>query len=138
MTPASSCRDCAFWTRLGAQDGNCRRNAPYPAEVADQIAHWPMTVSRERCGDGVLHDALTPIFVSCAKCRFWHTNQGGGLDPQDRGSARRAWWDTAGHCVRHAPRPSSDPGCRGFWRATSATDSCAEGELARPRPGSPI
>ena len=86
-----------------------------------------MTDAQERCGEGIMRDQA-PALVSCGECRFWHTNPGGGIDPQNRRDARRDWWKTAGHCVRHAPQPSSDPGCRGFWRATSFEDSCAEGE----------
>jgi hypothetical protein len=43
---------------------------------------------------------------------------------------RQEWWASAGHCFRHALEPSSAPGCRGFWRATSVNDTCAEGEVA--------
>jgi hypothetical protein len=130
MTLAPSCGECAFWHQRGPHDGTCRRSAPKPAEAADEIAHWPLTPSRERCGEGVLRNGQTLALVSCGECRFWHTNPGGGIDPQDRRGARRDWWEAAGHCVRHAPRPSSDPGCRGFWRATGLEDSCAEGEVA--------
>jgi hypothetical protein len=127
VTLAPSCETCAFWHQYGPHDGTCRRSAPRPTEAADEIAHWPMTDAQERCGEGIMRDQA-PALVSCGECRFWHTNPGGGIDPQNRRDARRDWWKTAGHCVRHAPQPSSDPGCRGFWRATSFEASCAEGE----------
>jgi hypothetical protein len=127
VTLATSCETCAFWHQHGPHDGTCRRNAPLPTEAADEIAHWPMTDAQERCGEGIMRDQA-PVLVSCGECRFWRTNPGGGIDPLNRRDARRDWWKTAGHCVRHSPQPSSDPGCRGFWRATSFEDSCAEGE----------
>ena len=102
MTLAPSCETCAFWNQDGPQDGTCRRSAPRPTEAADQIAHWPMTDGQERCGEGIMRDQA-PALVSCGECRFWRTNPGGGLDPQNRRDARRDWWKTAGHCVRHAP-----------------------------------
>jgi hypothetical protein len=76
----------------------------------------------------MMRDDQAPDLVLCGDCRFWNTNPNGGIEPQDRRDARREWWQSAGHCVRHAPEPSSDPGCRGFWRATGRGDSCAEGE----------
>ena len=130
MTLAPSCGECAFWSRIGVRDGICRRSAPRPTEGADQIAHWPLTMDRERCAEGILRDPDHSALIQCGKCQFWHTNPGGGLDPQDRRDARRHWWDSAGHCVRYAPQPSSDPGCRGFWRATSLKDMCGEGKVA--------
>ena len=45
---------------------------------------------------------------------------------------RRKRWRQAGFCVRHAPSPAGDVGWRGFWRATHATDGCAEGRIATP------
>jgi hypothetical protein len=126
VTLASSCETCVVWYQHGPHDGTCRRNAPRPTEAADEIAHWPMTDARERCGESIMRDQA-PALVSCGECRFWHTNPGGGIDPQNRRDARRDWWKTAGHCV-HAPQPSSDPGCRGFWGATRFEDSYAEGE----------
>jgi hypothetical protein len=130
MTLAPSCGDCAFWSKHGTHDGSCRRAAPQPSDGADQIAHWPVTTDRERCADGRARDPQRNALVTCGQCRFWHTSDQGGLDPQDRQDARREWWNSAGHCVRHAPRPSSNPGARGFWRATSTKDSCSQGELA--------
>jgi hypothetical protein len=96
---------------------------------ADVIAHWAMTKSREGCGEGVRLSAATSGLVSCGQCRFWRANPDGGLDPQNRGDARRAWWREAGHCVRCAPDPSSEPGYRGFWRATHISDTCGEGQV---------
>ena len=74
----------------GMHDGTCRRRAPRPADRADQITHWPTTLSRERCGDGVLREVQMPALVSCGQCRFWRTNPGGGLNPLDRRDERRA------------------------------------------------
>jgi hypothetical protein len=130
MTHTPRCGDCAFWTPDGAHDGFCRHRAPCPTEVASQIANWPRTNERERCGDGALRDPETPAMVSCGRCRFWQPNAGGGLDPVNKHDKRRAWWETAGYCVRHAPAPSSDPGCRGFWQVTGINDACAEGQLS--------
>jgi hypothetical protein len=127
MTLATSCGSCKFWHQHGPDGGTCRRSAPLPTEAADEIAHWPMTDTRDRCGEGIMRDQ-GPALVSCGECRFWRTNPGGGIYPLNRRDARRDWWKTAGHCVRHAPQPSSDPGTRGFWRATSFEDSCAEGK----------
>lgn len=129
MTSVASCEDCMFWKRLGPHDGTCRRRAPRPSEEADLVAHWPMTASRERCGDGLRRDPQAPALVACGQCRFWHSGPNGGLDPQNRRDEPEEWWQAAGHCVRHAPGPSSEPGCRGFWRATHLKDTCAEGEF---------
>lgn len=128
MTLAPSCGKCAFWYQNGPLDGTCRRRAPSSAITTNEIAHWPMTLSQERCGDGVLRNDQVPPLVSCHECRFWQTNITGGIDPMNRRDAPREWWQSAGHCLRHAPEPSSDPGCRGFWHATSRTDRCGEGE----------
>lgn len=127
MTPVSSCATCAFWDPVGVRDGMCRRRAPPPTERADEIAHWPMTRGNEACGDGAPPDPARTLLVTCSDCQFWQNFSGSGLDPQDRHDKRKDWWTAAGHCVRHAPAPSSDPGCRGFWRATNANDKCSEG-----------
>jgi hypothetical protein len=87
-----------------------------------------MTDAQGRCGEGILRERR-PALISCGECRFWHTSPSGGIDPQTRRDARRDWWKNAGHCVRHAPQPSSYPGNRGFWRATGSEDTCAEGEI---------
>jgi hypothetical protein len=127
MTPVPSCGNCAFWKRHGEHDGTCRHNAPRPTDAPDEITHWPMTAERDRCADGVPLGSESLVLVTCGECQYWHTHPTGGLDPQNRRDARRDWWDTAGHCLRHAPEPSSDPGCRGFWRATNFNDSCGQG-----------
>lgn len=127
MSDTVLCGQCAFWERNGGSNGTCRRSAPRPTERADDVAHWPSTAAREGCGDGVVRRDEAVAVILCPQCRYWHTNPGGGLTPQNRRDERQDWWASAGHCARHAPGPSSDPGCRGFWRATHASDGCAEG-----------
>ncbi len=129
---ASSCATCRFWDE--AAHGLCRRRAPVTADQPDRVAHWPSTEAGQRCGDGVERAAEAKERVSCGRCVFWHPNPAGGLDPQDRRDERADWWREAGHCLRHAPLPGSDPGCRGFWRATHVTDGCGEGETAQVEP----
>jgi hypothetical protein len=128
VTIVQSCGGCGFWARHGEHDGACRRHAPRPAERADAVAHWPMTRATEGCGEGAPRGPRTPALPHCDQCRYWRGNPGGGLTPQNRRDERQDWWASAGRCVRHAPGPSSDPGSRGFWRATHRSDSCAEGE----------
>jgi len=50
--------------------------------------------------------------------------------PYGRRDQLSEWWAHAGHCTRFAPRPSSEPGNRGFWRVTHATDGCSDGTTA--------
>ena len=130
MIRTANCGECAFWQRDAGRNGSCRRNAPSPGAKPDEVSHWPATSERQWCGDGIARTGQPPALVSCGACRFWQTNPGGGLDPQDRKDEFREWWNAAGHCVRHAPQPSFEAGCRGFWRATHVKDSCGEGETA--------
>ena len=67
---------------------------------------------------------------ACRDCLYWReATVGQGLNPVDRLDQVQDWWRQAGYCMRHAPSPTGEPGCRGFWRATHATDRCAEGRV---------
>jgi hypothetical protein len=49
------------------------------------------------------------------------------MHPMNRADMPNSWWARAGVCARHAPRPVSEPGPRGFWRATAEGDRCGDG-----------
>jgi hypothetical protein len=125
-----NCAGCAFWLKQREKEGVCRRHAPETSNRPEQVSHWPETHSWQWCGEGV---AAAPLSIGsrCADCVFWR-HPDGGLNPVNRGDMPMAWWAHAGICARHAPRPDSEPGPRAFWRATQATDFCADG-MARER-----
>lgn len=123
--PPPNCAGCAFWRKLRENEGMCRRLAPEPSHRPEEAAHFPQTHSREWCGEGVAAASLS-IGSPCADCVFWR-HPDGGLNPVNRGDMPMSWWAHAGICARHAPRPTSEPGPRAFWRATQDTDFCAEG-----------
>jgi len=120
----ASCAGCAYWQQLREREGLCRRFAPRTSRHSDAVAHWPQTHSRQVCGDGVAVNA--PHGASCAACQYWRSSAT-GLNPVDRGDMLKSWWARAGHCVRHAPQPTSEPGPRGFWSVTADVDRCGEG-----------
>jgi hypothetical protein len=122
------CDRCAFWRQLGDGFGLCHCHAPKPRDRAEPVAHWPVTDPAQGCGDGIATEEQANARTRCGDCVFWTTNPGGGLTPQNRGDERWSWWSEAGRCLRHAPRPSSFPGNRGFWAATHKDDGCSEGE----------
>jgi hypothetical protein len=126
----ANCSVCGFWRKLRENEGVCCRHAPEPSNRPEEVAHWPQTHSRQWCGEGVAAPPLS-IGSRCADCVFWR-HPDGGLNPVNRGDMPMAWWANAGICARHAPRTSSEPGPRAFWRATLATDFCADG-VARER-----
>ncbi len=142
---AVSCSHCLYWRSFNHNVGLCRRHAPGPGGRADEIAHWPETRSFDRCAEG--RDAAgsaepdkggpvgqPSVMLHCTDCMHWHQpHPGAGLDPVDRGDERRAWWDRAGRCMRHAPWPGGSPGTVGYWRATHHSDGCGEGEAAPPQ-----
>jgi hypothetical protein len=125
----SSCAHCVYWQKLRDNEGLCRRHAPDAAIRSEQVAHWPQTHAGQWCAEGSI--AARPRAV-CAACEFWRHVEG-GLNPTDRGDMPMAWWTRAGLCVRHAPRPSSEPGTRGFWQATVDADSCGDGLVREAR-----
>lgn len=129
VTSLLRCQDCAFWESRNAQVGVCRASAPTQGKVIDEVAHWPETDALEGCGDGVAHHGNPKQFVRCGGCAFWHQpHPGDGLQPLDRKDHASKWWEQAGHCRRHKPRPSSKPGHRGFWRVVNESDGCTEGK----------
>jgi hypothetical protein len=69
--------------------------------------------------------------VKCAACVYWK-QPAGGLDPQRRRDQPAGWWRDAGHCLRFAPRPTTEPGAHGFWSVTSAGDACGDGKAGAP------
>ena len=94
-----------------------------------EVTHWPETDAADCCGDGLATATSSVSLTMCRECTFWHKPATGlGIQPIDRRDEREAWWRQAGYCVRHAPFPSGEAGWRGFWRATHATDGCAEGK----------
>jgi hypothetical protein len=131
LRPAS-CGACAFWRKLRESEGLCCRRAPDASHIPEQVAHWPQTRSWQWCGEGVAGAPLS-IGARCADCAFWRQPEG-GLNPLHRGDMPMSWWARAGLCARHAPRPVSEPGPRGFWRAALDTDGCAEGEQRKSGP----
>jgi len=124
VSPEQKCAACVFWKMARPNEGACHRHAPFPAYVAERIAHWPTTHGAQGCGE-FLSQGLAYERIACADCRFWR-GPAAGLDPFDRADKPLAWWGQAGLCTRHAPQPQSEPGPRAFWRATHAKDLCAE------------
>lgn len=126
----SKCGECAFWTRMDKQGGNCRRHAPRPNNNVDEIAHWPRTGWEDACGEWRANSPDARLLVSCSECVYWkHMAQ--GLQPVDLQDQFSDWWRQAGKCLRFAPQPSSFPGNRAFWRATHGGDACSEGATKR-------
>ncbi|WP_298424152.1 hypothetical protein [Rhodoblastus sp.] len=121
------CDECLFWKMARPTEGWCRKYAPKPASEADRVAHWPTTHGAQGCGEFV--EITTKFdFVFCGQCRYWQSSATGIL-PVDRLDKPAQWWTHAGHCIRYAPEPISEPGPRAFWRATHHTDGCSEGVL---------
>lgn len=128
-----ACAGCGFWRRAGTTAGTCRRYAPAPGDSPAEVTHWPETEAVDGCGEGIAVAALAHALVACHDCRYWRQPAGGhGIHPVDQRDVRERWWQQAGYCARHAPRPSEAPGHRGLWRATNAHDGCAEGETTAP------
>ncbi len=126
-SPMVKCGACEFWVSGNAHNGLCQHLAPRPTESPNAIAYWPETLEGDTCGEGRPRSELSPI-VPCGSCVFWQSSSAvTGVYPVDRLGAPTGWWREAGHCVRYAPGPSSDPGQRGFWRVTHQTDGCAQG-----------
>lgn len=125
----SSCSHCHFWHLLRPHYGLCERNAPKPSGE-EQIAHWPETNRDQGCGEFET-PAVARVLTHCGDCQYWRRPPN-GFEPDDKGDKVASWWAMAGHCTRHAPQPSSDPGPRAFWPATHATDQCAEGKQKVP------
>ena len=123
-TYVQGCAGCAYWQVVREDEGLCRRHAPDATIRAETVAHWPQTHGHQGCGDG--EPAGGARLVSCAECRFWRRYKG-GLHPMNRSDMPNSWWSRAGLCARRAPSPSTEPGPRGFWRATVNTDGCGEG-----------
>ena len=119
------CDHCIFWKMALPGEGRCQRRAPEVVSEAERIAHWPTTHGAQGCGEFVVSGAAYDL-VSCSGCRYWR-KPANGLQPVDRGDKPWSWWTQAGLCARHAPAPQSEPGPRAFWRASHASDSCAEG-----------
>ena len=119
------CSACAFWRKLREMDGVCCRRAPDATHRPETVAHWPLTHRTDGCGDGVAAPVLS-LGTYCSNCVFWRRPDQ-GLHPLNRGDMPTAWWERAGHCTRHSPRPVREPGPRGFWRATLDVDFCGEG-----------
>ncbi len=122
---AGRCENCKFWRAARPNEGWCQRLAPHPGYAPDRIAHWPTTHGAQGCGE-FTHASAAWDQVACQDCRYWDSPES-GLHPVDRGDKPMQWWAEAGKCRRHAPAPQSEPGPRAFWRASHATDSCAEG-----------
>jgi hypothetical protein len=120
------CGDCVFWDHICEDEGLCRRHAPAASQRAGEVARWPETRTENSCAEGI----RTPDrgAVKCAACIYWSQPIGGLSSERPAGEKTGDWWRHAGHCLRHAPQPSSEPGARGFWRATSAGDSCGDGQ----------
>ncbi len=126
------CSGCAFWEHAGVDQGMCRCHAPRPGTEVDEVAHWPETLAEDGCGAGIHHEPENARVIRCADCAYWHQpHRGKGLFPMNRKDEVTSWWAQAGHCRRHAPCPSSQPGQRGYWRATHESDGCAEGKRVR-------
>jgi hypothetical protein len=120
-----TCEHCLFWKMARPSEGWCLRRAPVPVGEAERIAHWPTTHGAQGCGE-FLERGSAYEMPACGDCRYWR-KPAQGLQPVDRGDKPTAWWAQAGKCARHAPTPQSEPGPRAFWRASHASDSCAEG-----------
>jgi hypothetical protein len=125
---APNCQGCIFWERGRAEkEGVCRLRAPRPSVRSDEVAHWPQTHGEQWCAEGVASPSLATR-TRCSACLYWRRPDS-GIDPSDRRDMPKAWWGGAGRCARRAPRPSSEPGARTFWRATHGEDSCGQGCL---------
>ncbi len=124
------CADCVYWRHGRDQDGTCHRRAPNASARGEDVAHWPQTRGSQGCGDGALKTSGI-VGVTCRECAFWR-RPSRGFSPIDRRDMPANWWTQAGHCARHAPTPSSEPGWRAFWRATSSADGCGEGATRSP------
>jgi hypothetical protein len=132
LTP---CGGCARWRRMAGSIGTCRLHAPATGTTSAEVAHWPETDAAQGCGDAAPTAGAAPM-VLCHDCLFWQEpSVGHGIVPVDRRDHPGAWWQLAGFCIRHAPTPAPDPGNRAFWRATHASDCCAEGRAAAPDGG---
>jgi hypothetical protein len=125
------CQTCRFWHGQDARAGVCRRYAPLAGDTPFDVARWPETRSGDGCGEGSGATVDDPARLTCGTCRFWD-RPGIGIDPARRGDHLQAWWQQAGWCRRHAPRPGIAIGEHAFWRVTHASDHCFEG---RPKPG---
>ncbi|MDE3174673.1 MAG: hypothetical protein KGM15_01015 [Pseudomonadota bacterium] len=123
-----------FWSQLRLNEGLCRRHPPPSSWRSEEVAHWPQTHSRQVCGEGLV--AATRPGATCARCLFWRRPDG-GLNPVDRGDMLKSWWAKAGLCVRDAPRPTSEPGPRAFWRATADVEGCGDGVEIPPPAAAP-
>jgi hypothetical protein len=121
------CHVCAFWEHSENDDGRCRRHPPPAAGEVDEVAHWPLTHSRDSCGEGIPAAPGKIRYVRCASCDYWHSSPG-GIEPMQRRDQPMTWWRQAGRCVRLAPLPSPEPGPRAHWSVTHVTDGCAEGK----------
>ncbi len=128
-----NCGACAFWRKLRDNEGACLRRAPEATSRPEAAAHWPLTHRTDGCGDGVAAPSM--LVADCGACVYWRRPEH-GLHPVNRGDMPMSWWARAGHCTRHAPRPTSEPGPRGFWPATLNADLCAEGRPRQPPSGS--
>jgi hypothetical protein len=122
--PVQTCSTCAYWQSIRDDDGLCRRRAPAAASRAEEVAHWPQTHGYQGCGEG--KPASSEKLATCGSCAFWR-RYNGGMHPMNRADMPNSWWGRAGLCVKRAPEPSTEPGPRGFWRATANADSCGEG-----------
>lgn len=127
LTGKGRCDQCGFWKMARPGEGWCLRYAPRPIGELEKVSHWPTTHGGQGCGEFVAPGA-GPERVACRDCAYWH-KPALGLQPVDRGDKLAGWWAQAGLCVRHAPKPQSEPGARAFWRASHVTNSCAEGIL---------
>ena len=131
----ANCAACAYWRKLREHEGLCARHAPEASNHPDEPAHFPQTHYWQWCGEGVAAQPMS-IGSHCADCVYWRRPEN-GLHPVNRRDMPMAWWEHAGLCARHAPRPVPEPGARSFWRATAGTDFCAEG-ISRRRAEHPL
>lgn len=101
--PPPNCAGCAFWRKQRENQGLCCRHAPEASNRPEEVAHWPQTLSRQWCGEGV---AAAPLSIGspCVDCVFWR-HPDGGLNPVNRADMLMVWWTHAGICARRAPRP---------------------------------
>ena len=103
-----------------------RDAAPGPGEREFTRSHWPHVRKTALCGAGVR--IIDRQWLRCFDCIHWvwplpagHT---GG-----RQHKSKEWWDGAGLCTAHAPRPGTEEGERAYWRVTHETeDGCGDGE----------
>lgn len=125
------CAECVYWRQGRDNDGTCRRRAPDASARGEDVAHWPQTRGSQGCGDGAAKTSDS-VVATCGDCLFWR-RPARGFSPFDRGDMPMSWWAHAGFCGRHAPKPTSEPGLRAFWRATSSADGCGEGAKHAPQ-----